>query len=199
MIKIVIKIEGINSNYELDFNNSLDDEYYLAIDSRNENEKLIPWSVALSSNESIKIRTEGVDKLHLSFNLEAIKQSEYILLENYNKEKARINIKPNLNELIKKVYIFRINGYKILDKDTIEIQVQSECNGEPIAWKCSYNGKPFEYKIYQEENKITFTLKSVPNSDIVGFLKLHQEKSGRNIGIQLLHHAKEQMKLLRVE
>lgn len=195
----MIEIEGAKSDYELDLNNSSESEYYLTIDSRNEDGKHIPWSVALCSNESIKLNTEGIDKLHLSFNLEAIKQSEYILLENYNKDKARISIKPNFKESIQKVYTFRINGYKILDKDTIEFNVKSECNGESIPWKCSYNGKPFEYRIYQDDNKITFTLKSVPNSDIVGFLKLHQEKSGRNIGIQLLHHAKEQMKLLRVE
>jgi hypothetical protein len=77
--------------------------------------------------------------------------------------------------------------------------VKSECNGEPIAWKCSYSGKPFEYRINKEGKKITFTLKSIPNSDIVGFLKLHQEKSGRNISIRLLHHTEEQMKLLSVE
>jgi len=194
----MFKIEGTNTEYELDLNNSTQSEYLLTIDSRNENENLVPWSVVLCSNESVKMTTEGVDKLHLTFNLEAIKTQEYILLENYNKEKVRINIKPNLKESADKAYIFKINGYKITDKDTIEFKVKSECNGEPMPWKCSYNGKPFEYRGFQEGDKITFTLKSVINGDIVGFLKLHQERSGRNISIQLLHHAEGQMKVLRI-
>lgn len=194
----MIEIEGKKGDYELDLNNSFETEYYLTIDSRNEAEKLIPWSVALCSNESIKIRTEGVDKLHLTFNLEAVKHQEYILLENYNKEKAKIVIKPNLKESAQKVYTFRVNGYKISDKDTVEFNVKSECNGEPMPWKCSYGGNPFEYQISKEGKKITFKLKSVPNGDIVGFLKLHQEKSGKDICIQLLHHAEEQMKVLRI-
>jgi hypothetical protein len=194
----MIEIEGKKGYYELDLNNSFETEYYLTIDSRNEAEKLIPWSVALCSNESIKIRTEGVDKLNLTFSLEAVKHQEYILLENYNKEKAKIVIKPNLKESAQKVYTFRVNGYKISDKDTVEFKVKSECNGEPMPWKCSYGGKPFEYQISKEGKKITFKLKSVPNGDIVGFLKLHQEKSGKDICIQLLHHAEEQMKVLRI-
>lgn len=194
----MIEIEGKKGDYELDLNNSFETEYYFTIDSRNEAEKLIPWSVALCSNESIKIRTEGVDKLNLTFNLEAVKHEEYILLENYNKEKAKIVIKPNLKESAQKVYTFRVNGYKISDKDTVEFKVKSECNGEPMPWKCSYGGKPFEYQISKEGKKITFKLKSVPNGDIVGFLKLHQEKSGKDICIQLLHHAEEQMKVLRI-
>jgi hypothetical protein len=194
----MVEIEGKKGDYELDLNDSFETEYYLTIDSRNEAEKLIPWSVALCSNESIKIRTEGVDKLNLTFSLEAVKHQEYILLENYNKEKAKIVIKPNLKESAQKVYTFRVNGYKISDKDTVEFKVKSECNGEPMPWKCSYGGKPFEYQISKEGKKITFKLKSVPNGDIVGFLKLHQEKSGKDISIQLLHHTEEQMKVLRI-
>lgn len=194
----MIEIEGLKGDYELDLNNSFETEYYLTIDSRNENEKLIPWTVVFSSNTSIKIKTEGVDKLHLTFNLEVIKQQEYILLENYNKEKAKIKIKPNFKESAQKVYTFRVNGYKISDKDTVEFKVKSECNGEPMPWKCSYGGKPFEYQISKEGKKITFKLKSIPNGDIVGFIKLHQERSGKDIKIQLLHHVNEQMKVLRI-
>jgi hypothetical protein len=39
----MIEINGIKSDYELDLNNSFDTEYYLTIDSRNEDGKLIPW------------------------------------------------------------------------------------------------------------------------------------------------------------
>ncbi len=194
----MVEIEGKKGDYELDLNDSFETEYYLTIDSRNEAEKLIPWSVTLCSNESIKIKTEGVDKLHLTFNLETVKHQEYILLENYNNEKAKIVINPNLKESAQKVYTFRVYGYKISDKDTVEFKVKSECNGEPMPWKCSYGGKPFEYQISKEGKKITFKLKSVPNGDIVGFLKLHQEKSGKDISIQLLHHTEEQMKVLRI-
>ena len=56
----------------------------------------------------------------------------------------------------------------------------------------------FEYQISKEGKKITFKLKSIPNGDIVGFIKLHQERSGKDIKIQLLHHVNEQMKVLRI-
>ena len=97
----MITIENLVNEYELDLNKSNQKEYILTINSRDDNNN-IPWAVTFVSNNSIKYNEESVDKLHLTFDLASIKNGEYIIIENYKKEKARILIKPNLKESAEK-------------------------------------------------------------------------------------------------
>lgn len=189
----MLKINSFEKEYILNLNKSFDTDYYLTIESRNDNGKVIPWSIMSCSNMSIIYKVESVDKLRLIFNLETIKSEETIIITNYDKETLKIKIKPNLKESVHKVYTFEINGYKIIGKDTIVFKVKSECNGEYTNWKCSYSGKPYEYFINKSNDSIEIKLKSIPLGDIIGFIRLTQEKSNRRKNIQLLHHKEDKM------
>lgn len=191
----MIKIDGFESGYTIDLNNSTETNYKVTIDSRDDNGKVIPWSVLFISNTSITYDKEGIDILYLSFNLEAIKSTEYIIIESYNKEKSRIEVKPNLKESMPKHYTFRLVGYDTSDKDTIKFKVKSECNGEYIKWKCTYDGKPYDYVINKGDNTIEISLKSIPLADIIGLIELEQEKSGMKLSLHLLHHKEDKMEL----
>ena len=193
----MITIENLVNEYELDLNKSNQKEYILTINSRDDNNN-IPWAVTFVSNNSIKYNEESVDKLHLTFDLASIKNGEYIIIENYKKEKARILIKPNLKESAEKKFTFRIYQYEILDDNKIKLMVKSEVNSEYLNWKCSYNGSPLSYKIDTERNYITIELKSTIFSDVVGYIELAQDKSNKNINIQLLHHKNDKLKVLRI-
>ena len=189
----MIKIEGTEAIYELDLNKSINKEYILTIDSRDENGIIIPWAVMLSSNQTVYYNEEGIDKLHLVFDLTLIRKEEYILIENYKKEKIKIIIKPNLKEIEEKKYVFSAKKYDILDINKIKIYVNSKVNGSFAEWKCSYNGKPLVYNITMKKTYIILDLKSIPLGDINGYIELKQEKSNKKINIKLNHHRKEQM------
>ena len=189
----MIKIEGIGTIYELDLNKSKDKEYTLTVDSRDDNNSIIPWAVILSSNQTIYYNEEGIDKLHLIFDLTLVRKEEYILIENYKKEKIKIIIKPNLKEIEEKKYIFSAKKYDILDTNKVKIYINSKVNGSFAKWKCSYNGKPLVYNITIKKTYIILDLKSIPFGDVNGYIELKQEKSNRKINIKLNHHRKEQM------
>ena len=191
----MIRIAGFENGYFLDLNQSKETSYELIIDSRDGNGKVIPWSILFVSNQAITFHKEGIDKLLLKFDLEHIKSTEYIIVENYSKEKSRIKINPNLKESMPKHYIFRLVGYDISDKDTIKFKVKSECNGEYVDWKCTYDGKPYDYLINKDNKTIEISLKSIPLADIIGFIELSQEKSNMKLGIHLLHHKEDKMEL----
>lgn len=194
----MIEIENFKSDYKLDLNKSNEKEYFLTINSRGDNENIIPWAVSFVSNNTISYHEEGIDKLHLIFDLSQIKKSEYIILENYKKEKARIIVSPNLKESEEKKYEFRIYQYDILDNRTIKFMVKSKVNSDFMNWKCSYDGKPLSYKIDTEKDYVIIKLKSTIFSDVVGHIELAQDKSNKNINIQLLHHKDEKLKVLRI-
>ena len=194
----MIKIENYDLDYELDLNKSDKNVYYITVNSRDDNNNVIPWAVIFTSNKTIKYSEEGIDKLRLTFDLSSIKNVEYILIENYNKERARIRIKPNFRESVEQKYMFRIYKYEILDENKIKFMVKSEVNKNPIGWECTYNGKPFVYEIEKDNDSITLELKSIPLSDIIGYIELTQEKSNKTINIQLEHHKDGEMKIHRI-
>lgn len=194
----MIDIEKTNSVYILDLNNSNEKNYYLTIDSRDDNGKIIPWAVYFVSNDTIKYHEEGVDKLSLTFDLSSIKNSEYVVLENYKKEKAKIIIRPNLKESLERKYEFRIYQYDILNNNTIKFMVKSESDFDFVNWKCSYDGKPLSYKIDVQKQYIIIEFKSIVFKDTVGHIILEQEISHKNINIQLLHHKDGKLKVLRI-
>ena len=196
----MITIENLVNEYELDLNKSNQKEYILTINSRdnNNNNNNIPWAVTFVSNNSIKYNEESVDKLHLTFDLASIKNGEYIIIENYKKEKARILIKPNLKESAEKKFTFRIYQYEILDDNKIKLMVKSEVNSEYLKWKCSYDGKPLSYDIDVQRNYVIIELKSIIFADAIGYIELAQDKSNKNINIQLLHHKDDKLKVLRI-
>jgi len=193
----MITIENLVNEYELDLNKSNQKEYILTINSRDDNNN-IPWAVTFVSNNSIKYNEESVDKLHLTFDLASIKNGEYIIIENYKKEKARILIKPNLKESAEKKFTFRIYQYEILDDNKIKLMVKSEVNSEYLKWKCSYDGKPLSYDIDVQRNYVIIELKSIIFADAIGYIELAQDKSNKNINIQLLHHKDDKLKVLRI-
>lgn len=193
----MITIENLVNEYELDLNKSNQKEYILTINSRDDNNN-IPWAVTFVSNNSIKYNEESVDKLHLTFDLASIKNGEYIIIENYKKEKARILIKPNLKESAEKKFTFRICQYEILDDNKIKLMVKSEVNSEYLKWKCSYDGKPLSYDIDVQRNYVIIELKSIIFADAIGYIELAQDKSNKNINIQLLHHKDDKLKVLRI-
>jgi len=191
----MIKIEKESSDYELDLNKSDKNVYDITVDSRDDNDNVIPWTVMFVSNDTIKYSEEGIDKLHFTFDLTSIKNVDYVLIRNYKKETARIRIKPNFKEAAEKKYVFRIYKYDILGKNKIKFMVKSEVNNEPIEWECTYNGKPFVYKIDKENNSITLELKSIPLTDIIGYIELTQNKSNKVINVQMEHHKEGEMKV----
>ena len=193
----MITIENLVNEYELDLNKSNQKEYILTINSRDDNNN-IPWAVTFVSNNSIEYNEESVDKLHLTFDLASIKNGEYIIIENYKKEKARILIKPNLKESAEKKFTFRICQYEILDDNKIKLMVKSEVNSEYLKWKCSYDGKPLSYDIDVQRNYVIIELKSIIFADAIGYIELAQDKSNKNINIQLLHHKDDKLKVLRI-
>ena len=193
----MITIENLVNEYELDLNKSNQKEYILTINSRDDNNN-IPWAVTFVSNNSIKYNEESVDKLHLTFDLASIKNGEYIIIENYKKEKARILIKPNLKESAEKKFTFRIYQYEILDDNKIKLMVKSEVNSEYLKWKCSYDGKPLSYDIDVQRNYVIIELKSIIFADAIGYIELAQDKSNKIINIQLLHHKDDKLKVLRI-
>lgn len=194
----MIKIEGQSLDYELDLNKSNENVYSITVDSRDDNGNVVPWAVIFASNKTIKYSEEGIDKLRITFDLSSIKNPEYILIENYKKESARVRIKPNLKESAEKKYVFRIYKYNILDDNKIKFMVKSEVNKEPIEWECTYNGKPFIYNINKNKNSITLELKSIPLSDIIAYIELTQNKSKKVINIEMEHHREGQMSIHRI-
>lgn len=194
----MIKIEKESSDYELDLNKSNKTTYDITVDSRDDKDNVIPWSVVFVSNESIKYSEEGIDKLHFTFDLTSIKNVDYVIIRNYKKETARIRIKPNFKEVSEKKYTFRVYKYSILGNNKIKFMVKSEANNEPIEWECTYNGKPFVYEINKDKDSITLELKSIPLSDVIGYIELTQNKSNKVINIQMEHHKQGEMKVHRI-
>ena len=194
----MIRIEDTNSDYELDLNKSDKNEFYITIDSRDNIGNIIPWAVIFSSNNTIKYHEENIDKLHLLFDLSLVKDNEYIIIENYKKEKARIIIKPNLKESSEKKFVFRIMQYNILEDNKIKFVVKSEINSKYIGWKCTYNGKPLTYDVETQKDYIVIELKSSIFSDVMGHFELTQNKSNKNINIELLHHENSRLQVLRI-
>lgn len=194
----MLKIEKTSSEYILDLDKSNDKDYYLTIDSRDDKGNVIPWGVYFSSNDTIEYHEEGINKLHLTFDLSLIKNSEYIILENYRKEKAKIIIRPNIKESEEKKYEFRIYQYDILDDNKIKFMVKSKANSDFVDWKCSYDGKPLSYKIDVQKQYLIVEFNSIISNDVVGHIELEQDKSNKNINIQLLHHKDDKLKVLRI-
>ena len=194
----MFKINSFENEFTLDLNEFPQEEHILSIVSEGENGEKIPWAVSFSSNKLIGYSEEGIDKLRLTLNLQLIKGGEYIILENYKKEKARILIKPNLKESAEKKFTFRIYQYEILDENKIKLMVKSEVNSEYLKWKCSYDGKPLSYDIDVQRNYVIIELKSIIFADAIGYIELAQDKSNKNINIQLLHHKDDKLKVLRI-
>lgn len=187
----MITLEKGTNEYEIDLNKSEDFIYYVSVDSRDANGYNSPWAVIECSNYSIWYSEEGFGTLLLTFVLENIKKSEYLILANKSGDKARIIVKPNLEAIKPKKYEFRVSRYDITDDNDITLQVVSNCNGKRLPWSCTYDGRPYDYEIEKSDNEIRLSMKSI--GDVTGMIELMQEKSSKTIIIELNHKKEGRM------
>ena len=199
----MININGKSTEYTINLNNSKRKNYTVRVNSENENGTVIPWDVIYSSSECINHKCSELNKLSLNFDLTNITKDEFIVIKNTNNEKAKITVKPNIEECNEKTYNFDILNYEILAKNKIKFNVLSNVKTivetKNVFWIVSYNGKPYNYKVTKKDDSIILELIDIVFSDIYSLFELEQSETKTKIKIKLKHHVKETMEVIGIE
>jgi len=190
----MIKINGVEKIYVIDLNEpDYSEEILLKIDSQ----YTCIVSYVTDSN-AIKAKIVKSNMLLINVDIESVKKDCYIAIQNIRREMIKILIKPNLEVLREKKYVFKLGKHYISGK-TITFNVISKENGKEEPWSVEYDGEPMSYIIDKKKNKISFTLTSTIFSEIISKIILKQDKSDKTIEINLYHKDSNSVELYENE
>ena len=185
----MLKVNEKSDKFVLDLNNEECILHEFTVISVDENSNDLSWGVEFCTSQDISAKPDGRDTLIIEAPLNAVKKDEYVVLKNYNKERTRIVIKPNLEAIRPKIYKFKISSKKI-DGRNVKIKILSKEGDNDIPWICTYQGLPLPYEITpMESDKGTHvTIKLI--GEILGefpcVIKFVQQDSGKDITLKLL-------------
>lgn len=184
----MLQVETKTNEYLLNLNKEECNTHNLKVTSVDDNGNYLSWGVEFCTSPYIKAITEGKNDLILETPLEDIKRDEYVVIVNYNKERTRIVLKPNLEIIRSKSYSFKITK-KEIDGRNLKVKILSKESTNEVPWKCTYKGQPLPYSIsplssdkscYVEINLIGEILGTFP-----AVIKFTQEKSGNEIVLKV--------------
>lgn len=184
----MITIDKKSDEYILDLNEVPYDEHTIKVSSVNSNGEHIPWGIEMMSNNFISAEPGINDTLNVYIDIENLTNDAFILIRNYEKERLKIVIKPNILISSPKTYKFRISK-KSTDGRKTKIRILSKENNNEIGWKCTYNGKPLNYSIVpMESDKSEYVNIEVIDelfTEIDSIIEFTQDKSGEVILLKL--------------
>jgi hypothetical protein len=142
----MLQVEKKRGEYILDLNKEECMEHRFAVTSVDEVGNDLSWGVEFVTSPDITAHTEGKNELVVEVPLDSIEKDEYIILINYNKERAKVVVKPNLEAIRPKSYRFKITSKKIEGRN-VRIKILSKEGNNEVPWVCTYQGQPLPYKI----------------------------------------------------
>ena len=172
--------------YVLDLNETEKNHFELNVKSTKNDFPCHWWIDFTSSNDTFNAKANGDNSLILNVNRDDIKKNELIFIKNAYKESVKVMIKPSLESLRVKNYIFKLGKYHI-DGNEITFEIISSENGKNIPWDVIYDGKPLEYEIKKSTANISIKLMSILFGETKGVIELSQDKSNNKIKIILSH------------
>ena len=147
----MISIDKKSGEYVLDLNEMPYDEHTIKVSSVNSNGENIPWGIEMMTNDFISAEPGADNTLNVYVDVEHFTSDAFILLRNYEKERLKVIVKPNLMLSAPKTYKFRISK-KSTDGRKTKIRILSKENNNEIGWKCTYDGRPLNYSIVPMES-----------------------------------------------
>ena len=191
----MIKIGDSGKEFILDLNEIPYDEHELHIDSKASNGRNLPWGIEFVNNSDVLVEKNG-DSLSIKLDHNDIDKKTIISLKNYAKERVVIEILPNNEALIPKVYDFKITNKSIVNNELV-INLVSTANDKPQPWRCAYAGNPLSYKLSKSEGdgscEITIKLLTELLTEFKSKLIFKQEKSEKEIEL-ILYNDKDGIK-----
>ena len=189
----MISIDGIQGEYTVDLNESVDGNVTLHMDS--------PYPCMLfhvSDNDAIDARIISSRNLALNVDMPNLKNDGKVIVRNLRREQIVIIIKPNLEAIREKEYVFKLGKYSIEGK-SVTFNVISKENGVYEPWSVIYHGEPISYDIKQLKNKITFTIGSILSNEFTSTIVLGQDNSGKEITIRLRHENSDSVEVFETK
>ena len=104
----MIKINGTKDEYIIDLNESADGIYYLSVDSTS------PCNISFVSDmNAMDVMIVGSNVLNINVDMPNLKKEGTIILHNLRRERLVIKLKPNLEAIRERVYVFKLGKYSI--------------------------------------------------------------------------------------
>ena len=183
----MININNFQKEFTLDLNKIPYDEHEIRINSRGDKGNYLPWGIEFVNNSDISVEKNG-DNLSIKLDHNVIDKKSVISLKNYSKERAVIEIIPNNEALIPKVYVFEIADKK-LENGELVIKLISTSNDKDQPWKCIYAGNPLSYDLSKSEGngscEISIKLLTELLTEFKSKLIFRQEKSEKEVELIL--------------
>lgn len=177
----MIRVEGIEKEYVLDFNDVSGNSVELLVVSKSgDGIKHSMWGVDLKSSDSVNTDIVGNNTLLVSIDVDNLFEDAYIWLRNMNGDKYKITVKPSSEATSNKRYEFRITSMF-----GASFKIRSYSNKAEARWECSYMGEPIDVSVCPTEGSgdtlvsvvSQLYLKNKANS----FLEFTQDKSENKI------------------
>jgi hypothetical protein len=148
----------------------------------------------VSDKDVLNVSLVSSNKVVIGIDLPNLKQDGIIILKDIRNERFVIRLKPNLEAIREKKYIFKL-GKNSVDGKTITFNVISKENGSNEPWSVSYSGEPISYDIEKLKTKLSLTIKSELYNEFISLIKLRQDNSGKEISIRLKHENSNSVEL----
>lgn len=193
---------GGTERFILNLDSNKTGKHELNVSSTNKKGRYAPFNVVSVSSVAIKCDTVGRSTLSVLCDLNGVKKNELIVLENSNGERCTIIVTPNAEESGEKRYEFRIAQCRE-DVNTFTVKLISKVDGKPCGWKCTYDGKPFNYVVSPMMGSgvitVSINLKTRVTMDTASIIEFTQEASGKKVTITLSHKSDGTTNVLRIE
>lgn len=186
-------IDGIQDEYIVDLNESADGIVSLKINT------MMPCTIAhVSDYEVISARIISSNNLHINVDMPNLKNDGIILVRNLKGEKIVIRLKPNLEAIRERNYIFKLGKYSV-DGKSATFNVISKENGINEPWSIVYGGEPIHYEVNKTKTRVAFTIDMELANEFISTIILGQDNSGKEITIRLKHNNSESVEVFETK
>lgn len=170
---------------------------------------MVPWRLITSTwiKDAINVSKRGERILHIELDAEKFNRKGIIILENFKKERAFVDIIPNIEFTSERSYDFYIDDVDYTkDGKTAIISVTSKSNYTDKSigdkerfepWEIKYDGKPLTYEFLKTDKSISLTLLSNLVSEHTSKIIISQTKTEKDIEILVKHKDKNSIEILK--
>ena len=184
----MFRINEIENEFILDLNDYPYDEHSLTVTSEEGDGSHLSWGVEIVSSNFISLEPIGVNTLNVNVDIENLKEESFVILRNYNNERIKLVIKPNILLTSPKEYKFKLTKKKANGRK-VNIRILSKGNDNEVGWKCTYDGSPLNYSITPMESdgssNVEIELLDELFTDISTVIEFTQNKSNEVIELKL--------------
>lgn len=188
-----MNIDGFQGEYIVDLNESEDGVVSLSINT------MLPCTIAhVSDSEVISARIISSNKLIIEVDMPNLKNDGIVLVRNLRREQIAVRLKPNLEAIRERNYIFKLGKYSVEGKSAT-FNIISKENGINEPWSIVYGGEPIHYEVNKTKTRVTFTIDMELDNEFISTIILGQDNSGKEITIRLRHENSDSVEVFETK